>query len=107
MPTMARPEVDVLERLTTAILVDQAANGLRSPVHRRDRQRRERDAQDPAQPDGEAEHRLAAGVSRPARRPGGVRAVVSGAGKLGASLTGRPPTLDARRPVLARESTSR
>ena len=44
MPTLARPEVDVLEGLTTAIIVDQERIGSRRPLDGRHRHRRQRDA---------------------------------------------------------------
>ena len=62
MPTLARPDVDVLEGLTTAITVDQQRIRCGPAVHRRDRHRRQRDAAHPVQPAREAAHRLAAGV---------------------------------------------
>ena len=59
MPTLARPEVDVLEGLTTAIIVDQERIGRRPPLHGRHRHRRQRDAAHPVQPARGAAHRLA------------------------------------------------
>ena len=40
MPTLSRPEVDVLEGLTTAIIVDQQRHGRRPPFHGGHRHRR-------------------------------------------------------------------
>ena len=62
MPTLARPEVDVLEGLTTAIIVDQQRMGAdpRSTVGTATDTGR--DAAHPVQPAGQAAHRLAAGV---------------------------------------------
>ncbi len=59
MPTLARPEVDVLDGLTTAISVDQERMGSnpRSTVGTVDRRRR--DAAHPLQPARAAAHRLA------------------------------------------------
>ena len=62
MPTLARPEVDVLDGLTTAIIVDQERMGANARSTRRHRHRRQRDAADPVQPAREAAHRLAEGV---------------------------------------------
>ena len=62
MPTLARPEVDVLDGLTTAIIVDQQRHGRRPALHRRHRHRRQRDAAHPLQPPRQAAHRLAQGV---------------------------------------------
>ncbi len=62
MPTQSRPEVDLLEGLTTAIIVDQERIGLQPPLHRRHRHRRERDAADRLQPARKAAHRIAQGV---------------------------------------------
>ena len=59
MPTLARPEVDVLDGLTTAIIVDQERMGAEPPLHGRHRHRRQRDAAHPLQPAREAAHRLA------------------------------------------------
>jgi len=42
MPTLAGPDVDVLEGLTTAIVGRPAANGRRRPLHGRHRHRRQR-----------------------------------------------------------------
>ena len=64
MPTLARPEVDVLEGLTTAIVVDQERMGTDRSLHGRHRHRRGRDAAHPLQPARQAAHRLA-----PARSP--------------------------------------
>ena len=58
MPTLARPEVDVLEGLTTAIIVDQERMGANAALHGRHRHRRQRDAADPLQPTRAAAHRL-------------------------------------------------
>ncbi len=62
MPTLARPEVDVLEGLTTAIIVDQERMGAERPLHGRHRHRFGRDAADPLQPVGTAAYRLAPSV---------------------------------------------
>ena len=62
MPTLARPEVDVLSGITTAIIVDQERMGANVALHRRHRDRRERDAAHPLQPPRAAARRLAAGV---------------------------------------------
>ena len=62
MPTLARPEVDVLDGLTTAIIVDQERMGAERPLHGRHRHRRQRDAAHPLQPARQAAHRLAPGV---------------------------------------------
>src|SRR5262249_364128 len=77
MPTLARPEVDVLEGLTTAIIVDQErmganprstvgtatdANPLLPILFTPLRPRRQRDAAHPLQPSRAAAHRLASGV---------------------------------------------
>src|SRR5438132_13098013 len=51
MPTLARPDVDVLDGLTPAIIVDQE-------LHRRHRHRLRRDAAHPLQPARQAAHRL-------------------------------------------------
>ena len=64
MPTLARPEVDVLDGLTTAIIVDQERMGAEPPLHGRHGDRRQRDAADPLQPARQAAHRLAAARSR-------------------------------------------
>src|SRR5216683_6907231 len=61
MPTLARPEVDVLEGLTTAIIVDQQRMG-RRPLYSRHRHRRQHDAAHPLQPTRAAAHRLLPGV---------------------------------------------
>ena len=50
MPTLARPEVDVLEGLTTAIIVDQQRMRRRRALDRRHGDRRERAAAHPLQP---------------------------------------------------------
>ena len=67
MPTLARPEVDMLEGLTTAIIVDQERMGANPPLHRRYSHRRRHDAADPVQPAGAAVRRAAHGllVQRP------------------------------------------
>ena len=57
MPNLARPEVDVLDGLTTAIIVDQERMGCQRPLDGRHRHGRPRDAPDPVQPAGEAAHR--------------------------------------------------
>ena len=62
MPTLARPDVDVLDGLTTAIIVDQERMGANVRSTRRHRHRRQRDAADPLQPARPAAHRLAQGV---------------------------------------------
>ncbi len=62
MPTLARPEVDVLEGLTTAIIVGQERMGSDPRSHGRHCHRRQRNAADPVQPAREAAHRLAPGV---------------------------------------------
>jgi hypothetical protein len=66
MPTLARPEVDVLEGLTTAIIVDQQRmrrrSGRGSSFHGGYRHRRGRDAAHPLQPARAAAHRLAGRV---------------------------------------------
>ena len=52
MPTLPHgPGVDVLDGLTTAIIVDQERDGHRPPPHGRHRHRRQRDAAHPLQPD--------------------------------------------------------
>ena len=51
MPTLARPDVDSLEGLTTAIILDQERMGANVRSHRRHRDRRERDAAGRLQPD--------------------------------------------------------
>ena len=76
MPTLARPEVDVLEGLTTAIIVDQERMGARRPLHRRHRHRRQRDAAHPVQPARAAAHRLARARS-PSTSPRSERAARS------------------------------
>ena len=50
MPTLARPDVDVLDGLTTAIIVDQERMGAEPALHGRHRHRRQRDAAHPVQP---------------------------------------------------------
>ena len=50
MPSLARPEVDVLEGLTTAIIVDQERMGANPRSTVGHRHRRQRDAADPVQP---------------------------------------------------------
>ena len=50
MPTLARPDVDVLDGLTTAIIVDQERMGVQPPLDGRHRHRRRRDAAHPVQP---------------------------------------------------------
>ncbi len=52
MPTLARPDVDLLEGLTTAIIVDQERHRGQPAVDRRHRHRRQRDAAHPVQPGG-------------------------------------------------------
>ena len=68
MPTLARPEVDVLDGLTTAIIINQERMGANASLHGRHRHRRQRDAARPVQQAGVAEdwssHRLL--VQRPA-----------------------------------------
>ncbi len=59
MPTLARPDVDVLDGLTTAIIVDQERMGAQRPLHRRHRHRRQRHAAHRVQPPGQAPHRPA------------------------------------------------
>jgi hypothetical protein len=108
MPTLARPEVDVLDGLTTAIIVDQQRMGAdpRSTVGTGDR--RQRDAADPVQPAGQAVHRPArrvrlqrpvgarqrrdhvekGGKTRPRRRPTTARAACARAARAAA----RSPT---------------
>ena len=86
MPSLARPEVDVLDGLTTAIIVDQERMGARPAVHGRHRHRRLRDAADPVQPARRPARRSAHGVllqrpdpdrqRRDERRQGAGRAVV-------------------------------
>ncbi len=58
MPTLARPEVDVLEGLTTAIIVDQERMGANSRFDGRHGDRRQRDAAGAVQPPRQAAHRL-------------------------------------------------
>ena len=76
MPTLARPEVDVLDGLTTAIIVDQERMGAEPPLHGRHGHRRQRDAAHPLQPAREAAHRLAAARS-PSTSPRSRRAAPS------------------------------
>ena len=64
MPTLARPEVDVLEGLTTAIVVDQQRMGGDASLHGRHGDRCQRDAAHPLQPAREAPHRPATARSR-------------------------------------------
>ena len=80
MPTLARPDVDVLEGLTTAILVDQERMGLEPTLHRRHRHRRQRDAAHPLQP---AARRLAQRVlfNVPSVRASGAITIERGAGR--------------------------
>ena len=59
MPTLARPEVDVLDGLTTAIIVDQERMGVQPALDGRHGHRRRRDAAHPLQPARQAAHRLA------------------------------------------------
>ena len=59
MPTLARPEVDVLEGLDDRDHRRPAADGCRRPLHGRHRHRRQRDAAHPLQPTRAAAHRLA------------------------------------------------
>ncbi len=61
MPTLARSDVDVLDGLTTAILVDQERMGA-NPARPSARSRRQRHAAHRLQPPRQAAHRLAAGV---------------------------------------------
>ncbi len=58
MPTLARPEVDVLEGLTTAIIVDQERMGANSRSTVGTGDRRQRDAARAVQPPRQAAHRL-------------------------------------------------
>ena len=62
MPTLSRPDVDVLEGLTTAIIVDQERDGRRRPLDGRHRHGRQRDAAHLVQPPRGAPHRLAPGI---------------------------------------------
>ncbi len=64
MPTLARPEVDVLDGLTTAIIVDQERMGADASLHGRHRHRRRRDAAHPLQP-----ARASRTSARPRRSP--------------------------------------
>ena len=68
MPTLARPDVDVLEGLTTAIIVDQERMGANVALHRRHRHRCQRDAAHPVQPARPAAHRVARTRSRSTSR---------------------------------------
>ena len=88
MPTLARPDVDVLDGLTTAIIVDQERMGA-TPLDGRHRHRCERDAAHPVQPARPAAHRLAARRSRstsPRSAASGAMTVERGDGK---TVTGR------------------
>ena len=71
MASVGRPEVDVLEGLTTAIIVDQERMGANVALDGRHRDRRERDAAHPVQPARRAALRTAAGVL--VQHPVGVR----------------------------------
>ena len=62
MPTLARPDVDVLEGLTTAIIVDPGAHGRELPLDRRHRHRCQCDAADPIQPSRGTPRRLVPGL---------------------------------------------
>ena len=62
MPTLARPEVDVLDGPDDRDHRRPAADGRRPPLHGRHRHRRQRDAAHPVQPARQALHRLAPGV---------------------------------------------
>ena len=62
MPTLARPEVDVLDGLTHGDHRRPGADGLQPPLDRRHRHRRQRHAAHPLQPARQAAHRLAPGV---------------------------------------------
>ena len=62
MPTLARPEVDVLEGLTTAIIVDQERMGANPRSTVGTATDAERDAAHPLQPARQAAHRAADGV---------------------------------------------
>ncbi len=62
MPTLARPDVDVLEGLTTAIIVDQERMGANPRSTVGTATRRQRNAAHPVQPSRGTAHRLAAGV---------------------------------------------
>ena len=85
MPTLARPDVDVLDGLTTAIIVDQERMGAERPLHGRHGHRCQRDAAHPVQPARQAAHRSAqrlllqhrdrsaAPVRSRSRRPAGSR----------------------------------
>ena len=74
MPNLARPDVDHLEGLTTAIIVDQERMGVQPALHRRHRHRRQRDAAHPVQPARRhrtsARRRPSPSTSPPARRAG-------------------------------------
>ncbi len=62
MPTLSRPEVDLLGGPDDGDHRRPGADGLEPTVHRRHRHRRLRDAAHPLQPAREAAHRLADGV---------------------------------------------
>ena len=81
MPNLARPDVDVLEGLTTAIIVDQERMGAnpRSTVGTADR--RQRHAPDPVQPAGQALRRAADGVLVQRADPGRQRRDDHGEGR--------------------------
>ena len=59
MPALNRPDVDALEGLTTAIIVDQERMGANCSLHRRYRHGRQRPAAPRLQPAGPAPHRFA------------------------------------------------
>ena len=59
MPTLARPEVDLLDGPDDGDHRRPGADGLQPPLHRRHRHRRQRDAAHPVQPARQAAHRLA------------------------------------------------
>jgi energy-coupling factor transporter ATP-binding protein EcfA2 len=59
MPTLARPDVDVLDGADHGDHRRPGADGRQRPLHRRHRHRRQRDAADPVQPARQAAHRLA------------------------------------------------
>ena len=61
MPSQSRPDVDLLEGLTTAIIVDQERMAP-MPLHRRHRHRRQRPAAHRVQPARPAAHRHAQGL---------------------------------------------
>jgi energy-coupling factor transporter ATP-binding protein EcfA2 len=75
MPTLARPDVDVLDGPDDGDHRRPAADGGRRPVHGRHRHRRQRDAAHPLQPPGAAAHRLVAGVLVQRRLVSGAGAV--------------------------------